>query len=1615
MIDTSEYAGSHGDRFGEVLAEILLAQERGAAPELESFLRRHPDLEEPLRAYFRDRECFARVAGGWAARPGGGPTTVDVPGYEVLGELGRGGMGVVYRARQVKADRVVALKMILAGAHAGPEELARFRTEVEAVARLSHPNIVQIYEVGEHNGLPFFSLEFCPGGNFDGRLSGTPLPPREAAALVQTLARAIQAAHVKGVVHRDLKPANVLLAEDGTPKVTDFGLAKKLDEAGRTQSGAVVGTPSYMAPEQAAGRATVGPAADVYALGAILYECLTGRPPFRGATALETLEQVCGQEPVPVRRLQPKVPRDLETICLKCLHKEPARRYASAADLADDLRRFLSGEPIRARPVGRLERGWRWCRRNPATAAAAAVALAVAVVAFVLIAASRTEAIASRNEALTLADDNWRLAKEKAQEARNARSQEKKVQREATLMAFQQATTLAEQGELGRALHVLAHGLALAELAGADDLEGLFRANLAAWRPHLHALRHTLPHPAGVSAVAWSPDGRTLATACWDRTTRLWDMGTGKPRGEPVRHEKWVTGLAFSPDGKTLLTVGNHKVVTWEVQTGRRLAELSHNGTVLTAAVFAPDGRTILTGAADGKARFWDLKAPQRPRELSLGSWVEAVAFSPDGRFFATGSIDGRILVWAATGGRPLVTLEHPGGVNALALSADGRLLSGGEDRTARLWDLRARRVQALSLAHQAPVKAVALSPDGSLALTGSLDRTARVWDAATGRPLGQPLPHPGEVIAVAFGPDGRTVATGQGRTSGDARVFDVGLGNPRGGPLAHADSILALAVSPDGQRVATAGRDHSARLWDARTGEPVGGALPHNAEVNAVTFSPDGKTLASGGDDGVALFWQAADGRPVTRYISLLKQEGQIGVGLKRGVIGFRDPTGFGPDRADEPFWGPARGKSTPSRVGKQLASVFSVAFRPDGKALVLGGQGGPALLCDARRGQWIPSMRLEPPGKKPPFFIPGHRGDPNVYVTVFSPDGRLVAVAGHDGNVRLWDGAKYAPDDFLAKRAKAKREELPRLWDEAAKARLVGPPLAHGGRPVVALAFSPDSKTLLTGCGDGKARLWDVATGKVRQTLPHQGPVVAVAFGTDGQTLVTGSWDGTARVWKAATGKPACPPLTHQGKVLAVALSRDCRTVLTGSEDWTARLWDAATGQPVGPPLRHRDQVRAVAFGPDGSFAVTAGDDREARLWPVPSPAVGAAERLRVCVEGLSGLRRGADGSFHLLEIADWQEAVSRTGRGGKGIVAPEDRAGWHRHQARAAEAAGRWPAAVWHLDRLVAASPADGWLLLQQGRAARVMRDYASARRALDKAVEALPGEWEPWFRRGELCLKEGRWQEAVADLDQALLRRRELDAVTLRGPGAVETSRILHARGFARASLGQWKEASAELRHVAENHFAEIGPDPAIDYSLALLALADTSRHAGACRAMLTKYANPKDELKSNVITYEFGRREVHQYGKPFDPEAAARMAWVCCLSPAGLTEFAVPLRLARRAAALDAKNYPFARAFGAALYRAGEYEAAVKQLEVARALRKEPSPAVWLFLAMAHQRCGRPAEAREWLKKARAWIDEARQHKPDGSLWERLPWGERLALDLLRREADKLIPADTPKP
>lgn len=424
-------SGDRERRLDEAVLAYLKAREGNAALDEQAWIDRYPDLRAELADFFQNHNRIDLLAGmlhrltdAAEPRPAGEATLAwagadaskfaaslqaqQVMGdYELLEEIGKGGMGLVYKARQRSLKRVVALKMILAGARATSEELARFRSEAEAVAQLRHPHIVQIYEVGELDGSPFFSLEFVEGGSLKGQLDGTPLPPRTTAQLMRTLAEAVQFAHHHGIIHRDLKPANILLAtslgqslsesklfgstmsEKATspssihstpsgsrqrppfvPKITDFGLAKRLDEdSGQTKSGTIVGTPSYMAPEQAAGQKhRVGPATDIYGLGAVLYELLTGRPPFKAATSWETVNQVLHNEPAAPRLLDPKVNRDLETICLKCLQKDPQRRYESAQALGDDLQRYLEGRPIQARPVASAVKFWRLCRRHPGTA-----------------------------------------------------------------------------------------------------------------------------------------------------------------------------------------------------------------------------------------------------------------------------------------------------------------------------------------------------------------------------------------------------------------------------------------------------------------------------------------------------------------------------------------------------------------------------------------------------------------------------------------------------------------------------------------------------------------------------------------------------------------------------------------------------------------------------------------------------------------------------------------------------------------------------------------------------------------------------------------------------------------------------------------------------------------------------------------------------------------------------------------------------------------------------------------------------------------------------------------------------------------------------------------------
>ena len=501
--------------------EVIVREEFGDAPGLEEYLGRFPQLARQLGDQFELHAALNDTQ--WLDK--GGATGLDpvttlanagraasdawasIPGYELIRELGRGGMGVVYLAWQTGLNRLTALKMILAGDFTRTRDRVRFRNEAEAVARLEHPNLVRIYEIGEHDGRPYFSMEYVPGGSLAHALRSTPLPPGKAAALAQTLARAAHAVHERAVVHRDLTPNNVLLGADGEPKIVDFGLAKLVVGGGdQTESGDILGTPSYMAPEQAGGRSKeVGPAADVYALGAILYEMLTGRPPFKAETPLETLLQVVNHDPVAPRRLQPKLPRDLETVCLKCLEKDPTKRYATAQAFADDLARFLAGEPILARQVGAWGRVVKWAKRRPAIAALLVVCAVGALAAFAAVTWEGRQArlAQGRAEAAQAAEKLERLA---ADEARQRETKER----------------LLYQGVTARLLRDRACATAMRAML-VEACSGWPRA--CAWS------RRTILIWAGPSVPTWRAGRRnsTRSGHCWSTRVGLW-----RPPGAPT-------------------------------------------------------------------------------------------------------------------------------------------------------------------------------------------------------------------------------------------------------------------------------------------------------------------------------------------------------------------------------------------------------------------------------------------------------------------------------------------------------------------------------------------------------------------------------------------------------------------------------------------------------------------------------------------------------------------------------------------------------------------------------------------------------------------------------------------------------------------------------------------------------------------------------------------------------------------------------------------------------------------------------------------------------------------------------------------------------------------------
>jgi WD40 repeat protein len=1039
------------------------------------------------------------------------PLVRAVGNYVVHGVLHRGGMGVIYRAYDPKLNRPVALKMILAGAHADMGILRRFRDEARAVARLGHPNIVQIYEVGEQDGLPYLALEFIDGPSLSQVLSNGPLAPSDAARLVMTLAGAVDVAHRHGVIHRDLKPGNILIATGtprksdpdlrellrdplvGIPKITDFGLAKLREGSeSQTRTGEVVGTPGYMAPEQADDTHTVGPVADIYSLGAILYETLTGRPPHLGGTPMETLLSVRLKEPPGLRRFNPAIPRDLETICLKCLRKDRDQRYASAAELAADLGRFLAGLPITARPTGTIEQILKWAKRHPTVATLASAMFGLAVIAFL--------AVFGLWRAAATADAHARFLARSAVQAHI----EEHLQRE----------------RAERALYALSLSSAEREWLTyeADRAVGELNRSPINWRHwEWGYLRRRVDgslmaiNTGLCAAVAFTPDGSQIVTLDAGGTVTRWDAPTGvllsscklKSSGKSERFAIFRGSIDASTnfvaaycriiatEAAGSLRPSETRFMLWDARTGDLIASADSIGTQFIQVVFSPDGSRVAAATGQwhdrrgeiqwlgGEVRIWEtnsgklLKTFATPRGSAHG-----LAFQSDGKLLAVATDDGALRFISTEGDDPgklvPVSFTRP---RAMTFTADGSKLAVSTVNEVRVIN-RDGTLLAVLEGHTGEVMAIDLSADGQSLLTGAMDRTVRLWGLSTGRAVMVLAGHRRPISGVSFRSDSKRIASVS--ADGSTRIWSASPEDTRPALRGHADWVPCVAFHPSAQTVYSCG-SKKIHVWNLSTGKETK-TFPLTEEPRHMSFAADGTRFAVACDDSHLSIRDAANGRVMVQCVG-------------------------------------------------HAGDVVCSAFSRDARSLVSVGADGTARVWDALTGE--ERLRFD-----------RHLG-PVTWVAIH-PLLQLVATAGEDGFVRIW----HPETGNVVHQWKADHRRL------------------------TCLAFSPDGDHLVTSvCNRSEPSsaseivIWDVETHKVVHRLPgHEGSIWNVTYSADGQRIVSAGEDKTVRIWDAASGDHMLTLKGHGDDVRFVTFSGDGKILASSGDDRTVYLWDAT---PLGSGL--------------------------------------------------------------------------------------------------------------------------------------------------------------------------------------------------------------------------------------------------------------------------------------------------------------------------------------------------------------------------------------------------------------------------------------------------------------
>ncbi len=1159
--------------------------------------------------------------------------------YEIIGEIARGGMGIVFRARQKRPDRIVALKVIAVGELATPRMVERFKTEAEAAARLDHPHIVPIYEVGHEAGWHYFSMRLIDGCTLAEKVRSEPLHPQAAVALMIKVSQAVEHAHQRGVLHRDLKPNNILLDGNGEPHLTDFGLAKMVESRVElTMSNVVLGTPAYMAPEQATGGTRdITVSADIYGLGAVLYELLTGRPPFVAATPHALLRQVVEDDPVPpshinrarrkssllraVKALPDKrhgvdqilassaaantLLTDLDAICLKCLEKDPARRYHSTEQLVEDLERASRGETISAKASTATQRLRKWVRRNPAPA----VAVSIAFLALIVITAGSLLFSIRLNRSRAVAE---------------GKAHENLVQliRQHT----RESATYAMNGDALTSLPYLVAALELSK-AAPEFASGLRRR---------------------IGLITdWSP-----------RTVRAWDAG-----GNPI-------ALRFSADGEHLIaTVKDSYPRIWRIRDNTPL--LGPDATAkpgnLISAIPSPNGNLILEISKETPfARVRDY-AKETVLPLALDGPLNTGAFSGDGKIVVTA---GRtVRVWNSFDGSAAGP-EIPMKAFYAVLSGKGdKLLLVQDAKEASLWESSSGRPVGAPIAarHAGEFAALTFNDQGTRVFVSNIEEALvmRVKDFTPE----YALKHPGILFQAVFSPDRDFFATASLR--GGAEVWDLALGNPTPRQILHENGAFAVTFSPDGQAVASGGFDYRLRVSRSPDLRPLAPSLPHTALVGAAAFSPDGRLLASGSAEGTVRLWDLSGGG-----LSLL--------GIGRDTPPIFNPLGTAFAMAlTNSEWQIFHLEGSTIRTGPVVtgAGTDLLAWGTKG-SLALADASGVIRIFDSKTGEQKREV-IAPGSVRAYEFGPDESylavsATPKWVGTISLMDERATALAQYHG--RACTVLRLSPDGTRLVTADQGSWDL---WD-----RTTGKIISSGdnskGR-VNNIQFSPDGRRFIIGFLDfnidpAEALMFDSKSGqRVGHPMQHGDGVQGVVYSPDGKRVATPGQDNSVRLWSAEDGSPAAPAMHHDFAVRLAAFSPDGKYLATGASD--LRFWDAATGELMAPPLNFA-YMTAVSFSPDGHKIVFGA--RGGSVWAMDF-RTDERSISELAVTSMLSTGHRLDPSVGLIRVsAEELEKAQRTA-GLPDIFAENSRVTWHRSQISWAEARSNAFAKAFHLKQL------------------------------------------------------------------------------------------------------------------------------------------------------------------------------------------------------------------------------------------------------------------------------------------------------------------------------------------